>query len=710
MNMNLDIYSFFPTFQCVYYMTLYLFCLFSEEKEISVSNNAISELIEQHLSNLALRENKAKANENIDISQIFTKDDMSAPVVSVQGSVMSSIDTEDIVIDEILPDYRVNCKSITVHKDVKSNIDKSDDSSDDEEIEEVIVEELSGGESASDSFEFNDESKPVVLETDVTFSYNKEYMKNILEGPENDISDVDCINTISLDADILSSPSKFNETEKISPKNSSEIIIRSLQENENSILGKDVNVDLDNLNANEHLNESIPSLEISFDASHNVEEILNKEGTFFDDSISQNILGNSEKCTNDRTDLHEIYNNVINCIADIKSDISNTTDTQFYLSENPVHSKFLESSSDEQSNYVLDNTCHVSKILTNANKFELSSESDLLREKENINKSVIPSLECIVPGDASSTIKEISENACSTNESLPINHTEKLKYSEKSSNDYKPDKLSETNTSIPIDTQLEENLENLVSDNSALINVLDEGSSPVKNSVAQKVTQSVNSSNSALADLSDIFFPQVNVASEITDVQSTKNLCNSESKIASESETLVNVTSSEKETLYSSTCNDQKCDNAILSKDVPKIIVTPASESDVEDELEEYLRGQLKHFHSETSPQEDFSVTSEFSSRPFEDVFGSYFSGDSSDYIEAFNFEFENGNFFDDYIDDYQHNLQSGVSDSLFPDNSRQKRSSSLPLMTENLSDEESLTVKSDSSLVYDSSKNITRL
>lgn len=666
------------------------------------------------MSNLAQKENKAKVNENIGKSQNFTKDDLSAPVVSVQESVMSSIDTKDIVIDEILPDYLINCKSITVHKDdVKSNIDKSDDSTDDEEIEEVIVEELSGGESASDSFEFNDESKPIVLETDVTFSYDKECVKKIPEGSENYISDVGCIETFSLDADILSSPSKFNETEEeMSKKNSSEIIIESLQQNGNSILSKSVNVNLDKLNANENFNEKIPSLETSFAVSHNVEEILNKEDTFFDDSISQNTFSNSEKCVNDRTDLHEIYNNVINCIADIKSDISTTTDTQFYLSKNPVHSEFLESSSDEQSNYVLDNTCHVSKILTNANRFELSSESDLLREKENISKSIIPSLECIVPGDANSTVKEINENACSTNESLPINHTENLKYSEKSSKDYNlSDKLSEIDTSIPTDTQLEENFENLISDNSALINILDGGSSPVKNSVAQKVTQSVNSSNSALADLSDIFSPQVNVASEITDVQSTKNLCNSESKIASESETLVNVASySEKETVYNTTCNAQKCDNAVLSKDVPKIIVTPASESDVEDELEEYLRGQLKHFHSETSPQEDFSVTSEFSSRPFEDVFGSYFSGDSSDYIEAFNFEFENGNFFDDYIDDYPHNLQTGVSDSLFPDNGRQKRSSSLPLMTENLSDEESLTVKSDSSLVYDSSKNITRL
>lgn len=661
------------------------------------------------MNNLALKENKTKGNENIDKSKNFTNDDLSAPVVSVQESVMSSIGTEDIVIDEILPDYLINCKSITVHKDdVKSNIDKSDDSSDDEEIEEVIIEELSGGESASDSFEFNDESKPIVLETDVTFSYDKECMKKIPEGSENNISDLVCIETASLDADILSTHSDFNEKEeKLPEKISSETITESLQENGNSILSKNVNVNLDKLNANKNLNENLPSLETSFAVSHNVEEILNKEGTFFDNSISQNTFLNTEKCISNRIDLCEISNNVINCIEGIKSDISTTADTQFYLSKNPVHSEFLESRSDELSNYVLDNTCHVSKILTNSNR--LSSESDLLNEEENISKSIIPSLECIVPGDANSTVKEINENVCSTREILPINHTENLKCSEMSSNDDKlSDKLSEINTNIPMDTQIEENLENLISDNSALINILDGGSSPIKNSIAQKVTQSVNSSNSALADLSDIFSPIVNVASEITDVQSTKNLCNSESKTASESEILINVASySEKETLYNTTCSDQKCDNA---KDVPKIIVTPASESDVEDELEEYLRGQLKHFHTETSPQEDFSVTSEFSSRPFEDVFGSYFSGDSSDYIEAFNFEFENGNFFDDYIDDYPHNLQTGVSDSLFPDNGRQKRSSSLPLMTENLSDEESLTVKSDSSLVYDSSKNITRL
>lgn len=152
----------------------------------------------------------------------------------------------------------------------------------------------------------------------------------------------------------------------------------------------------------------------------------------------------------------------------------------------------------------------------------------------------------------------------------------------------------------------------------------------------------------------------------------------------------------------------EKCDSTLSILQIPKIIVTPASES--EEELEEYLRGQLEHFHSEVSPQEDFSVTSEYSSRPFDDVFGSYVSGDSSDYIEAFNFEFDNGNFYEDYIDDYPHNLETGINDRLCPNDGQQKRSSSLPLMTENLSDDDSLTMKSDSSLMYDSLKGITRL
>lgn len=88
---------------------------------------------------------------------------------------------------------------------------------------------------------------------------------------------------------------------------------------------------------------------------------------------------------------------------------------------------------------------------------------------------------------------------------------------------------------------------------------------------------------------------------------------------------------------------------------LPQIIVSPASESEMEDELEEYLRNQLKFAHDpEPTLEEDFSVTSQYTVRPFEDVFGTQNvpSGASRDYIEAYNFEIDGGDFFEDFSND----------------------------------------------------------
>ncbi|KAG8178500.1 hypothetical protein JTE90_000459 [Oedothorax gibbosus] len=91
---------------------------------------------------------------------------------------------------------------------------------------------------------------------------------------------------------------------------------------------------------------------------------------------------------------------------------------------------------------------------------------------------------------------------------------------------------------------------------------------------------------------------------------------------------------------------------------VPKIVVSPASESEIEDELEEYLRNQLKFGYG---PEDDFSVTSQFSVGPFEEVFKTHENvpGNSRDYVEAYNFEFEDGDFFDDFSVDHGEKFQA---------------------------------------------------
>ncbi|GFR21528.1 hypothetical protein TNCT_149631 [Trichonephila clavata] len=148
-----------------------------------------------------------------------------------------------------------------------------------------------------------------------------------------------------------------------------------------------------------------------------------------------------------------------------------------------------------------------------------------------------------------------------------------------------------------------------------------------------------------------------------------------------------------------------------LLEPLPKIVVTPASESEVEDELEEYLRDQLEFFHGPSVTEgEDFSVTSQYSVRPFEDVFGSHCAPQNSgDYIEAFNFEFDSGDFFEDFIDDYPAEV-SNTNRLSFDDGDIKWWESDAPPMIEKSSEDDDLNSKPESSPLYYSSKDSTHL
>ncbi|GFT55099.1 hypothetical protein TNCV_2325941 [Trichonephila clavipes] len=148
-----------------------------------------------------------------------------------------------------------------------------------------------------------------------------------------------------------------------------------------------------------------------------------------------------------------------------------------------------------------------------------------------------------------------------------------------------------------------------------------------------------------------------------------------------------------------------------LLEPLPKIVVTPASESEVEDELEEYLRDQLEFFHGPSVTEgEDFSVTSQYSVRPFEDVFGSHCAPQNSgDYIEAFNFEFDSGDFFEDFIDDYPAEV-SNTNRLSFDDGGIKWWESDAPPMIEKSSEDDDLNSKPESSPLYYSSKDSTHL
>ncbi|CAL1295589.1 unnamed protein product [Larinioides sclopetarius] len=149
-----------------------------------------------------------------------------------------------------------------------------------------------------------------------------------------------------------------------------------------------------------------------------------------------------------------------------------------------------------------------------------------------------------------------------------------------------------------------------------------------------------------------------------------------------------------------------------LPEPLPQIIVTPASESEVEDELEEYLRDQLEFFHGPSVTEgEDFSVTSQFSVRPFEDVFGSHSaSHNSENYIEAFNFEFDSGDFFEDFIDDYPAQVSNNRRLPLENGNYQWWESPDAPPMIEKSSEEDDSTSKPETSPLYYSSKDATHL
>ncbi|XP_055952078.1 uncharacterized protein LOC129988026 [Argiope bruennichi] len=148
-----------------------------------------------------------------------------------------------------------------------------------------------------------------------------------------------------------------------------------------------------------------------------------------------------------------------------------------------------------------------------------------------------------------------------------------------------------------------------------------------------------------------------------------------------------------------------------LLEPLPQIVITPASESDVEDELEQYLHDQLEFFHGPSVTEgEDFSVTSQFSVRPFDDVFGSQSaSHNSGNYIEAFNFEFESGDFFEDFIDDYSTEMSNNRRFPLDNGNYQWWESPEAPPMIEKSSDDDSIS-KPETSPQYCSSKDATHL
>ncbi|GIX94394.1 hypothetical protein CDAR_220701 [Caerostris darwini] len=144
---------------------------------------------------------------------------------------------------------------------------------------------------------------------------------------------------------------------------------------------------------------------------------------------------------------------------------------------------------------------------------------------------------------------------------------------------------------------------------------------------------------------------------------------------------------------------------------LPQIVITPASESEIEDELEEYLRDQLEFFHGPSVTEgEDFSVTSQYSVRPFEDVFGSHHTmQNSGGYIEAFNFEFDSGDFFDDYLVDTPSDVSNTGGLSLGNERIHWWESLDDPPMIEK-SSEDDLNSKSESSPLCYASKDSTHL
>lgn len=620
--------------------------------------------------------------------------------MSVQEPSVELANFDKITIAE--PEYHSSGESLVVHKGSSSPDIESNDSDDDGEIEEVIIEELSDGESDSDSFEFNKENRPIVLEADMIFSHDRESIK---EAPELFYEDENRSNIIYIEevkVDAASSDSNFynlveiKETKERMCQNTLEPILEMVQ---------DIDSDFSNNNSDmmfiKKSNNIVGAQNIETDlklsndsaVAVNMQEILLNDL----DSVSTRESSNRNNIS------HKTIDNISKSVVQNNSDILG--DSQFNLPKFPVHSVSLNPNCTELNSASNDSN-HVSSQLVEISGDEIASKpesnfhADILTKEEHNTKPVVPNSSSALSGSLISIVIETYENTNKLN--LLADDNENVECVETNLNNCKTSNeilQSEAASNSVTVNQTEGTCESLISDSS---------SPCVDEKVAQNKSNQLNSSNTAFADLAEVFVSPAPDVNNVNDAQSSKNILqSSENKVLPDSETLVNTTNNDsKENVCNSAIADKQCDNLEISLHVPKIVVTPASESEVEDELEEYLREQLRNCHSEAA-HDDFSVTSEYSSRPFDDVFGSYIAGDTPDYIEAYNFEFDNGNFFDDYIDDYP---QTGGIDALYPSDGRQKRSSSLPLMTENLSDDDSLTMKSDSSLVYDSSKGVTRL
>ncbi|XP_035222672.1 uncharacterized protein LOC118195452 [Stegodyphus dumicola] len=732
-----------------------------EEKYSPVSEDQISELIRNQLNNLAQEENRLKLMQNVLDKQSYeylpSKLEVNSSVSvqkydeTVTPKEENATTVEDVIIEELLPDSEVQHENVTVHECAAFTMYSEEMSVTDKSIpgngnEEIIIEELVESERVEDVSCSTNLTDQLVIKCNEKpkLDSDKEKYISLSYSVHNDIDS----QAASVEKRELknSFDNSFNDLSNLNEKPVSDLCFDTIRSSDDKKLEEKMFIQYENLNG--VLNEGL----------HNDETTITKEspdknfvkGEAYENSIKKPLDDlthnfnefspkNSASTSKDRS-----FEPDATCINNTNKYEDKMNASNGIVSEGSVHNKPLSGiliEEQEKTNGELnltanckDETKDDSKNHSNYEEALSSFELPQIHHKADVKEQT----ESLIITDDGKTIKDIQSSECSHSHenNIELLSTKKIIddfYSDRVHTNNASDlqKESQINTATVLNMETESTRERVFENRKELdveSNFSEtKGGSDISSYLNNECTlnqyhNSFKMSNEIVNDCVSINEVLVNNSladnkSGNSQSNSTENMvdaiaqsCNEGSErgagehffVIEENEDTIN----QNFPLVPKRTTDDK-DIVVTAHSaavVPRIIITPASES--EDELDDFLNGQFFN----ASPAEDFSVTSEYTVRPFEDVFGSYsIPGKSSGYIEAYNFEFDNGDFFDEFLDDYPDSLYTRSEELSSECKERRQRSPSLPSMIEKLSDDE-INSESDSSPLYYDSKNITHL
>ncbi|KFM57618.1 Serine/threonine-protein kinase LMTK2, partial [Stegodyphus mimosarum] len=722
-----------------------------EEKYSPVSEDQISELIKNQLNNLAQEENRLKLMQNVLDKQSceYLPSKLEVSSVSVQKydeavtpEEENAAAVEDVIIEELLPDSEVQHENVTVHECAAFTMHSEEMSDTDKSIpgngnEEIIIEELVESERVEDvsSTKLTDQLD-IKCNEEPKLDSDKEKYISLSWSMHNDIdSQATSVEKRELNNSFDNS---FNDLSNLNKKPVSDFCFDAMRPSDEKKLEERMFMHYENLNGllNEGLHnddtavtkESPDKNFVKCEAQENsIKKPLDDLNRDFNEFSQKN---KASKCK-DRS-----FESDATCINNTNKYEDKMNASNGIVSEGSVHNKPLSDTlieKQEKTNGDLNLTENYKDETKDDSKNHSDYEEALSFELSQIHHKadVKEQTESFIKTDVSKTIKNIQSSECSHSHenNMELLSTNKIiddLYSDRvhTNNASDLEKETQINTATVLNMKTESTCERVlesrkeldIASNFSETKSNSDSSSYLNNECA--LTQYHNNFKTSNEIVNDcVSINEVLVNNSNSQSYSTENMvdavaqsCTEGSErgagehffVIDENEDCINRNFP----LVPKQTTDDK-DFVVTAQSaavIPRIVITPASES--EDELDDFLNGQFFN----ASPDEDFSVTSEYTVRPFEDVFGSYsIPGKSSGYIEAYNFEFDNGDFFDEFLDDYPDSLYTRSEELSSECKETRQRSPSLPLMIEKLSDDE-INSESDSSPLYYDSRNITHL